>query len=106
MADHFGCHPNTVGAVLKRGTGKTYGTLLNLIRMNHAAQLLSSPGITAQQAAESCGYSNMSHFYERFSACYGLTPGEYARSVREGRIPPKQEPLEMLLLKEQEEPGE
>ena len=81
MAEHFSYHPNTVTAILKKGTGKTFLQLLSQIRMSQAARLLSEKHLSAQETAERCGYTNMSNFYARFKAYYGVTPGEYTRMM-------------------------
>lgn len=82
LARAFSYHPNSITVILKKGTGKTFSDLLLQIRMGHAANLLEKTDMTVKRVAEECGYSNMSNFYARFSAYFGMTPAEYARSVR------------------------
>lgn len=82
LAAAFHYHPNTIAAVLKKGTGKTFSQLLLQTRMSHAAQLLAHTGLTADEVAQQCGYSNISYFYSRFHRYYGMTPGEYALRAR------------------------
>lgn len=83
MAEAFHYHPNTIAAVLKKGTGKTFSQLVHQTRMSNAAQLLRYSRLPAEEIAARCGYGNTSYFYTRFHQYFGMTPGEYAERGRE-----------------------
>ena len=85
VAAHFNYHPNTISGMIKKGTGKTFQQIRQQIRLSRAAQLLLRE-IPAQQAAELCGYTNMSNFYAQFTRKYGSTPGQYARRTSRERM--------------------
>ena len=83
MAEAFHYHPNTIAAVLKKGTGKNFSQLVQQTRMSNAAQLLRYSRLPAEEIAARCGYGNISYFYTRFHQYFGMTPGEYAERRRE-----------------------
>lgn len=83
MAEAFHYHPNTIAAVLKKGTGKNFSQLVQQTRMSNAAQLLRYSRLPAEEIAARCGYGNISYFYTRFHQYFGMTPGEYAERSRE-----------------------
>ncbi len=81
VASAFNYHPNTISTIIKKNAGQTFLELRTKIRLGHAAHLLLQKDINTHQAAQICGYSNMSNFYSQFKKQYGVTPGEYAQSV-------------------------
>lgn len=83
MAEAFHYHPNTIAAVLKKGTGKNFSQLVQQTRMSNTAQLLRYSRLPAEEIAARCGYGNISYFYTRFHQYFGMTPGEYAERSRE-----------------------
>ena len=83
MAEAFHYHPNTIAAVLKKGTGKNFSQLVQQTRMSNAAQLLRYSRLPAEEIAARCGYGNISYFYTRFHQYFDMTPGEYAERSRE-----------------------
>ena len=54
--------------------------LVNHVRMEHAAKLLSSGHMPVDQIASRVGFLSRSHFSQAFKKHIGLTPGEYRRS--------------------------
>ncbi len=78
MAAVFHYHPNTIAALIKKGTGKTFSQLLTQTRMSCAAQILADGNTPVKVVARACGYDNISHFYTLFRRHFGMTPGEYA----------------------------
>lgn len=83
MAEAFHYHPNTIAAMLKKGTGKNFSQLVQQTRMSNAAQLLRYSRLPAEEIAARCGYGNISYFYTRFHQYFGMTPGEYAERGKE-----------------------
>lgn len=76
VARHFAYHPNTVSALIRRETGKTFCELVTELRMNRAKELVVGSSIPVQRIAEACGYRNVTHFYNLFRRVFGCTPGE------------------------------
>ena len=56
----------------------TYLTYLNQVRISHAAMLLRQ-GSTVTEAAEQCGYTNISYFINLFREMNGCTPGKFVK---------------------------
>lgn len=80
-ARHFAYHPNTVAALIRRETGKTFGELVTELRMARAEELVARSSIPVQRLAEACGYRNLTHFYDLFRRTFGCTPGEYRAAL-------------------------
>lgn len=62
----------------KSVTQMTYLTYLNQVRISHAAMLLRQ-GSTVTEAAEQCGYTNISYFINLFREMNGCTPGKFVK---------------------------
>jgi AraC-like DNA-binding protein len=67
-------------ALFKRETGRTLTAYLQTLRCRKAAELLRTTGMTIIDIAETCGFSNLSHFYHCFKRKYGVAPGLYRNS--------------------------
>lgn len=77
VGEHFGCHPNSVTRLLRQtGAGASFRDVLTRARIERACSLLAR-GHTVEQAARSCGYTNLSHFYTAFHRIQHCTPGSY-----------------------------
>jgi AraC family transcriptional activator of mtrCDE len=55
-------------------------SLVNYVRMEHAARMLSTGQIPVEQVASRVGFSSRSHFYQAFKKHKGMTPVEYRSS--------------------------
>ena len=69
----------------KEGFRQLYGlpvhTWLRKQRMERAAQLLHTPGLSLEGVAKAVGYSSVSQFAAAFRRQYGVTPGKYRKNV-------------------------
>ena len=69
----------------KEGFRQLYGlpvhTWLRKQRMERAAQLLHTPGLSLETVAQAVGYSSVSQFAATFRRYYGVTPGKYRKNV-------------------------
>ena len=69
----------------KEGFRQLYGlpvhTWLRKRRMERAAELLHTPGLSLEGVAKAVGYSSVSQFAAAFRRQYGVTPGEYRKNV-------------------------
>lgn len=54
------------------------------LRLNRASQLLQEPGKRVTDVCGEIGYSSLSYFVRLFKRRFGVTPGRYARSIRDG----------------------
>ncbi|OLS42200.1 AraC family transcriptional regulator [Bacillus sp. MRMR6] len=77
MAAYFRYHPNYISAVLKKATGKSFKELLQIQRLNKAAQYLSNTDLPIPDIAEEVGYSSVSFFYKKFNEVFDQTPKAY-----------------------------
>ena len=64
----------------KQCTGLTFVDKLTEVRLNKAADLLSSRERSIASVSFSCGFNDLSHFYRVFKKRYGIPPGKWAAS--------------------------
>ena len=58
----------------RRETGRSIHAQLNVLRMQRAAVLLATSGLTVLQVAGAVGFENPSHFARAFRDCYDMPP--------------------------------
>ena len=66
--------------MFKKYTGNTYLKYLQLLRVNHAMELLKD-GKTMTDCCYECGFSSLSHFVKLFKTQTGYKPSEYKRMI-------------------------
>jgi AraC family cel operon transcriptional repressor len=71
-----------VSRVLMAGTGLTPTQVVNQVRLQRAATLLSTTDTPADRVSLECGYQSVSHFFRLFRQHYGLTPRQYRQRTR------------------------
>lgn len=57
--------------------GLAPSAVLELIRLSHAAALLTKSDLTLNDAAKACGFADAYHLSHRFRPRYGMPPGQY-----------------------------
>ena len=72
--------PGAFCRFFRQHTRKTFSTLLNEIRIEHACRYLRGSKTTISQIAFSCGFTNLSNFNRQFKQITGMPPGNYIRS--------------------------
>lgn len=70
-------NPSALSKFIKKKTGHTFKELLLSKRMNQAAYLLSTTGLSVADIIAAIGYENTSYFYRTFLKYFGMTPKEY-----------------------------
>lgn len=72
---------NTVyfGALFKNETGILVNQYLTQTRINHAEDMLQNGECNVTEAAERCGYSDLSHFRKQFKLIKGYSPSHCLR---------------------------
>ena len=65
----------------RRMYGLPVHTWLRQRRMERAAELLHTPGLSLETVAQAVGYSSVSQFAATFRRYYGVTPGKYRKNV-------------------------
>ncbi|MBO5340660.1 MAG: helix-turn-helix domain-containing protein [Oscillospiraceae bacterium] len=78
IADQVHLHPNYLCSLFKDYTGHTVFQHLIRIRVEKAAQLLSTQDITVTAAAAACGFDNTGFFTRKFRAIMGVTPKQFS----------------------------
>lgn len=75
--------PGAFCRFFRQHTRKTFSTLLNEVRIEHACRHLRTTKQTISQIAFSCGYTNLSNFNRQFKDIMGMPPGEYIRRYQD-----------------------
>ncbi len=73
LAEHFYLSTSQFNRVFKQATGAAPWDYITKKRLTAAKELLRS-GMTAQSAAESCGFKDYSVFYRAYKKLFGCTP--------------------------------
>lgn len=74
LAKKINLHPVYLGKLFKENTGSTYKEYLHRIRINNAEAMLSIGDFTVTEAAERCGFHDISYFSKVFKAMKGYPP--------------------------------
>lgn len=82
IADQLSITPNYLSSLFHKKTGTTFMKYLTKVRMLKAKELLTSPNIQVQQAAEKVGYYSTRHFTKLFKEFYGFYPSDYRDQFR------------------------
>ncbi len=83
VAENMGYSPRHLERLLREKAGCTFSDVLQKLRMDTAAQLLTETDDTLEQIAEKTGYQTQAGLYKRFCAVFGMTPGRYRRLHRD-----------------------
>ncbi len=71
--------PGAFCRFFRQHTRKTFSTLLNEVRIEHACRHLRESKQSISQTAYVCGFTNLSNFNRQFKTITGLSPSEYLR---------------------------
>ena len=66
---------------IKNATGYSPNQLINEIRLERAAELISAMADTLTQICYAVGFKEPSYFAKRFKKKFGLTPGQYSKEI-------------------------
>ncbi|MCH1627695.1 response regulator transcription factor [Ferdinandcohnia quinoae] len=80
IANHVHLHPNYLGDLIKKETGKSYVELLTELRMKKAIILLTHSPAKVKDIAKIVGYSDWKYFITLFKKHTGVTPSQYRRN--------------------------
>lgn len=83
VADYFGCHPNTVASRVRAALGRSFGDVLEDMRLQRGAALLEA-GVGAAQAARLCGYGDPGRFKKALALWDASKRGQAANLQQEG----------------------
>ncbi len=71
--------PGAFCRFFRQHTRKTFSTLLNEVRIEHACRHLRESKQSISQTAYVCGFTNLSNFNRQFKTITGLSPSDYIR---------------------------
>lgn len=80
LAEMVGLNPVYFGALFKKETGMLVHQYLAQTRINHAQAMLQNGECNVTEAAERCGYKDLSHFRKQFKMIKGYTPSQCLRA--------------------------
>ncbi|MCA1964339.1 MAG: AraC family transcriptional regulator [Prosthecobacter sp.] len=80
LARLCGCHPQYLSRTFSEVAGTTISLYLRRLRIERAAELISTGRMNASEAALEVGYRSLSHFSQAFRAEKGCPPSLWARS--------------------------
>lgn len=72
---------------LKSLTGQSATEFIRTIKLKKSITLLSTCQYNISEVAYMVGFNNISYFNRCFKSLYGITPGEFMQSVKEGKDP-------------------
>lgn len=83
LAESVNLHPVYFGKLFKEFTGSTCKEYLNRIRINNAEMMLSSGDFTVSEAAERCGFRDISYFSNMFKQLKGHSPSAIKKKTEQ-----------------------
>jgi AraC-like DNA-binding protein len=84
LAESVAMSPSTFAHLFKSVIGISPYQFLKQLRLERALELLCETESNVSEASAAVGYSSVSHFINEFKRQYGVTPGHYVASQREG----------------------
>lgn len=84
VADHCYVSQWHLSKLLNKHLGQTFYDLLNLVRVQHAKELMSDPALRISEVAERVGYADTAHFSRVFKKLEGISAGEW-RNIHCGK---------------------
>lgn len=79
VASHVHVHPNYLGEMIRKRTGKSYLELLTDKRMERAEEYIVSSDFRVNEIASLVGYSDRKYFTKIFKRYYSMTPSKYRK---------------------------
>ena len=70
-----------VSRLLKKHLNKNFKELLQERKLQQAVFLLKQSTLTVEKIMAAIGYDNSSYFHRKFREKYGMSPGEYRRTM-------------------------
>lgn len=77
IASVCGVSRRNLTRLYRRETGRSIHAQLSALRMQRAAVMLATSGLTVLQVASEVGFENPSHFARAFRDCYGIPPNVF-----------------------------
>lgn len=82
LSKELNVHPNYLGYLFKKETGRFFSDYLNEMRMQKAEERLKHTTESISEIARQVGYGDVRYFNQAFKLRNGMTPGKYRLMVR------------------------
>ena len=82
IADQLGLSASAFSKFYRAATGRTFMSMVKLLRINEACRLLASGSDRITDVALDSGYQHTSHFDQHFRELKGMSPSEYRRRTQ------------------------
>jgi len=82
LADELGLSASAFSKVFRAATGRTFTSMVKLMRINEACRLLANGSDRITAVALNSGYQHTSHFDQHFRELKGMSPSEYRRRAQ------------------------
>ena len=79
LGKKFHMNPDYLRRKFKKDFGQSPAEYQLEVRLNQAVAMLRSSHLSVEQIAESCGFSNSSHFIRAFKHKMDITPSQFRR---------------------------
>lgn len=76
ISSYLGFNKNYICRIFKEITGITIVKMLNSIRCNEAKRLIASDKFNVNEAAQKCGFTNLSYFTKTYKSIMGNLPSQ------------------------------
>ena len=80
LAKHEHYSTTYMSGVIKRYFGRSFSEIVSDLRLEQAAQYLSTTNLNISSISDKLGYYDRSHFNRLFRKKYGMSPGDYRAS--------------------------
>jgi ligand-binding sensor domain-containing protein/signal transduction histidine kinase/DNA-binding response OmpR family regulator len=87
FSEEIGMSRSNLHVKLKSLTGQSATEFIRTIKLKKSITLLSTCQYNISEVAYMVGFNNISYFNRCFKSLYGITPGEFMQSVKEGKDP-------------------
>lgn len=77
LSERFSLSKEHICSLFRKETGMTVSEYVNMVKLNHAVELLSNSSMNVSQISEYLGYSSVYYFSRLFKRRYGVSPTGY-----------------------------
>lgn len=81
-AGHLGWNMPYLSRHIKNQTGRTFSAIVQVLKLDEAANLLRSTRLSVEDVMARVGYTGKAHFYEIFLLRFGVTPAQYRKGSK------------------------